>query len=220
MITAPELRSFLWAVERLEEPYDVVVKMDADLRLSPELVAEMERQLLADPRLGIAGTYLSAPVAGGGLVRERNPAYHARGPAKFYRRACLEQILPISFAIGWDTIDEVKARMYGWRTQSFELPGGDVIHLRPTGSHDGALRGFRRDGDGAYRYGAHPLHVLLGTLNRLRDRPFVLGGLHYGAGWALAAARRVPRVEPEVRAHARREQLLRIRGFVSGRHAS
>jgi biofilm PGA synthesis N-glycosyltransferase PgaC len=220
MVSAPELSAFLWALDQIDDPYDVVAKMDADLRLTPDVIAEMERRFTANPRLGIAGTFLSTPVNGGELRRERNPSYHVRGPAKFYRRRCLEEILPLPLMLGWDTIDEVKARLNGWTTASFELPNGDPLHLRPTGSHDGILRGFRRDGDGAYRYGAHPLHVLLGAANRLRDRPRVLGGLHYLAGWGLAAARRAPRADPEVRARARREQLARIRAMLSGRAIS
>jgi len=220
MLAAPELRSFIWAVDRIAEPYDVVAKMDGDLRLTPNLIAEMEQRLLDDPRLGISGTFLSVVRPGGRVVRERNPPYHVRAPAKFYRRRCLEEILPLPFVTGWETVDEVKARMHGWTTASFEMPGGDPLHLRPTGSHDGTLRGFRRDGEGAYRYGAHPLHVLLGAVNRLRDRPLLLGGIHYLAGFALAAVRRVERVESEVRAFAQREQLTRIRAMLSGRVTS
>jgi biofilm PGA synthesis N-glycosyltransferase PgaC len=217
LVAAPELRSFVSALDRIDGEYDIVSKMDADLRLTPGLLADMERRFAEDPRLGIAGPYLSVMVEGTGLARERNPSYHARGPAKFYRRECLEQIMPLPYMLAWDSIDEVRARMHGWTTASFEQLGGDVVHLRPTGSRDGLLRGFRRDGHAAYRYGAHPLHVLLGAINRLRDRPFVLGGVHYLVGWARAAARRVPRAEPEVRTWARREQLLRIRTMVSGR---
>jgi biofilm PGA synthesis N-glycosyltransferase PgaC len=185
LVAAPELRSFVSALDRIDGEYDIVSKMDADLRLTPGLLADMERRFAEDPRLGIAGPYLSVMVEGTGLARERNPSYHARGPAKFYRRECLEQIMPLPYMLAWDSIDEVRARMHGWTT--------------------------------ANRYGAHPLHVLLGAINRLRDRPFVLGGVHYLVGWARAAARRVPRAEPEVRTWARREQLLRIRTMVSGR---
>jgi poly-beta-1,6-N-acetyl-D-glucosamine synthase len=217
MVTAPELRAFLSALETIEQPYDVVAKMDADLRLTPDLIEELERRFEEDPRLGIAGPFLSVLTDGGTPRRERNPPYHVRGPAKFYRRRCLEEILPLPPMLGWDTIDEVTARLRGWTTASFAMPAGDPVHLRPTGSHDGILRGFRRDGDGAYRYGAHPLHVLLGTANRLRDRPRVLGAAHYFAGWGVAAARRVPRAAPEVRVQARREQLARIRTVLSTR---
>lgn len=219
LITAAERRAFLWGVERLGGSFDIIAKMDGDLDLAPDLLATLERRFEADPRLGMAGAYLSVVSPDGELVRERSPAYHVRGPTKFYRRECYEQVDPIPAVPGWETIDEVKARMLGWRTASVESPSGDSIHLRPTGTRDGALRGFRRDGQGAYSYGAHPLHVVLGAINRLRDWPKVLGAVSYLAGWALAALRRVPRAEPEVRLFARREQLGRIRRRLAERTA-
>ena len=101
------------------------------------------------------------------------PRWHVRGATKFYRRECYEQIQPIPAHLGWDMIDEVKARRAGWRTESFELPGGDTLHLRPTGRHDGQLRAYRRWGACAWGYGAHPAFVLLGAIKRLPRRPFV-----------------------------------------------
>ena len=216
LIDAAEWRAFRWGFERLDGAFDVVAKMDADLRLNRGLLAAIDRAFEADPQLGMAGTYLSVVAPDGRYVPERSPAYHVRGPTKFYRRACYEQIDPVLSVPGWETIDEVKARMLGWRTLSVALPGEPSLHLRATGTLDGALRASRRDGQGAYSYGAHPLHVVLGAVNRLRDRPYLLGALNYLAGWGLAAARRVPRAEPEVRAFARREQLLRIRAILEG----
>ena len=99
--------------------------------------------------------------------------------------------------------------MKGWRTASFETPGGDSLHLRPTATHDGAARGYRRFGECAWGYGAHPLHVLAGTLARVARRPRVLGALNYALGWAAAGVRGAPRASPQVRAFGRREQLRR-----------
>jgi hypothetical protein len=45
----------------------------------------------------------------------------------------------------------------------------------------------------------------------MRRRPHVVGGLHYLAGWGLAAARGVPRADPHVRAYCRAEQRERAR---------
>jgi poly-beta-1,6-N-acetyl-D-glucosamine synthase len=209
MVHAPELSAFLHGVEQLSR-FDVVVKMDADLRLSPDLFAELERRFEVDPCLGIAGAYLRAP-HGATLRREPNPAYHVRGPNKFYRRECLEQILPLPMQLGWDTIDEIRARMCGWHTQSFSLPSGDPVHLRPTGSLEGVLRGYRRDGQGAWTYGAAGFWIVLGACKRLRERPLVLGAAHYLAGWLSAAVRRVPRVDRETRLFVRREQRRRVK---------
>jgi hypothetical protein len=109
-----------------------------------------------------------------------------------------------------DTLDDLRARAAGWRTESFEAAGGDTIHLRRTGSHDGQLRAFRRWGLCAWAYGAHPLAVVLGGVRRAALRPYVLGGVSYIWGWCDAALRHYPRVEPETRAFAAREDLARI----------
>jgi glycosyltransferase involved in cell wall biosynthesis len=47
MVSAPELSAFLWALDQIDDPYDVVAKMDADLRLTPDVIAEMERRFSA-----------------------------------------------------------------------------------------------------------------------------------------------------------------------------
>jgi hypothetical protein len=47
-------------------------------------------------------------------------------------------------------------------------------------------------------------------------RPRVIGGLNYLVGWALAALRRPPRAEPELRQVVRHDQLDRIRRRARG----
>ena len=214
---APELQAFQWAVAQLGGEFDVIAKVDADLDLAPGLIAGLEHAFAADARLGLAGAVLHSAGPDGALRPERVPAYHVRGATKFYRRACLEQIAPVPAILGWDTIDEVHARRLGWRTLSFDLPGPPTVHLRPTGAHDGIARGYRRWGECAWAYGAHPLNVIAGGVHRMRRRPYVVGGLHYLAGWGLAAARRVPRADPHVRAFCRAEQRERARRAVATR---
>jgi len=211
LATAAELEAFCWAVEQVDIAWDVVAKLDADLRLSPETFAELERRLAGDPRLGIAGAYQSLMGADGLPERERCPPDHVRGSTKFYRRACFEQVYPLPFRLGWDTSDEVIARMRGWRTESFAMPDGDPIHLRPTATADGALRGHRRDGVATYAYGAGPGWVLLGTARRMRGRPRVIGGVAFLLGWLAAALRRDPRADARQRAFLAAEQRQRLR---------
>jgi poly-beta-1,6-N-acetyl-D-glucosamine synthase len=205
------VRAFAWGVEQIEGGWDVVAKVDADLRLNPGLLAALEREFQADPSLGIAGTYLSAIDEDGRPVRQRCRPEHVEGESKFYRRAAFEQIAPLPAMLGWDTIDEVRARLRGWRTASIEVPGGDSLHLRSMGCHDGLVRGFRRWGTCAYAYGEHPLHVLAVAAQRIGDRPRVIGGASYVAGYALAALRRMPRAEREVRREVSRDGLRRLR---------
>ena len=213
---AHELRAFEWALRDLGDSWDLVAKLDADLRLAAGTFAAMVARFEADPRLGIGGPPLLSLDESGRDVSHRTRPEHVEGAVRFYRRACLEEIGPIPPILGWDTIDEVRARMLGWRTAGGGPGEEPVLHLRPMGAQDGSLRAFRRWGRCAYGYGEHPLHVLLVALRRMREPPVVLGGVGYLAGWLLAALRRAPRAEPEVRRYVRRDQLRRIRGRLAG----
>lgn len=208
---APELRAFHWAFRRLDEPFDLVGKIDGDLQLTPRTLAHLERCFVDDPQLGLTGPYLSEIGPDGVRRRDNAPSHHVRGALKLYRRACFDAIEPIPEILGWDTIDEIAARMHGWQTRSEPIADGDPLHLRPTGAQDGTVRAFRRWGACAWGFGAHPLHVLGGTVRRIPERPRGLGAVNYLAGWAIAGLQRCARADAEVRAFGRREQLDRMR---------
>jgi biofilm PGA synthesis N-glycosyltransferase PgaC len=218
MARAHEWRAFAWGLRRLGDAWDVVAKLDADLWLAPDLLAEVERRFVAEPDLGIVGAFLHERLPDGRMHLQRCPPTHVEGPNRFYRRECLEDVSPVPAILGWDTIDEVRARMHGWRTRSIHTREGRVVHLRRVGSHDGVLRGYRRAGWAAYAYGAHPLYVLASAAVRLRDRPLLACGVSYLAGYAAAAVRREPRAEPAARAWLRREQRARVAALLGGGH--
>jgi biofilm PGA synthesis N-glycosyltransferase PgaC len=209
------VRAFNWGVGQIAGDWDVVAKVDADLRLNPRLLATLEDAFVADPGLGMAGSYLVVLDDAARPVRQRCRPEHVEGETKFYRRACYDAIAPLPAMLGWDTIDEVRARLSGWRTASLEVPGGDSLHVRPMGSHDGLLRGFRRWGTCAWVYGEHPLHVLAVAVQRLGDRPRLLGGVSYLLGYTHAALRRLPRAEKAVRREVRGDGLRRLWGRVT-----
>ena len=204
------MRAFAWGIDRLGDGWDVIGKLDADLRLNPLTLATLERALENDPELGITGAYLSTE-EDGVPVRHRCRPEHVDGATKLYRRACLEAIAPLPMLLNWDTIDEVRARLRGWNTASVPIPGGDPLHLRPMGSYDGVLRGYRRRGVCAWCLGEPLLHVLLMGVQLFGDPPRGLTGASYVLGWLGAAIRREPRAEREVLDEVRRDTLLRIR---------
>jgi biofilm PGA synthesis N-glycosyltransferase PgaC len=208
---APELQAFAWGVTRLTPGWDIVAKLDGDLKLSADLCESVRDEFAADERLGIAGSYLSLITPDGELQREPHRPDHVRGATKFYRRACFEAIEPLPAFLGWDTVDELRARQRGWTTRSFSPAAGDTIHLRPTGAHDGRLRAYRRWGQCAWAYGSHPLWVVLGALRRTRRTPYILAGASFWWGWAAAGLRGYPRAESQLRAYTRREQIGTIR---------
>ena len=207
---APELRAFEWGMGQLDPDWDAVGKLDADMELTPEVFAAVRREFAADPSLGMTGPFIAEPGPDGRPERKPCGPEHVEGSTKFYRRACFEQIAPLPQFLGWDTIDESRARLHGWATRSFAAPGEDPLHMRPMGAHDGRLRAYRRWGLCAYAYGAHPAHVLAYGARLSRQPPYAAGGVSYLAGWVGAAARRVPRAEPELREFVRRDQWRRM----------
>ena len=204
---AKELEAFQWAVDQCDLGWDVVAKLDADLRLTPLTIETILTQLEGDDRLGLAGSYLQENGR-----RIRIGEGHVHGATKFFRRACWDAIAPVPAILGWDIIDESTARLHGWRTQSFAMPDGDPEHLRPRGTYDGLLRGYRRWGECSYALGESPLHVTLYALRQMAtERPRGAGGASYAAGYAGAALRRAPRADADVRASVRRAQKQRIK---------
>jgi glycosyltransferase involved in cell wall biosynthesis len=213
LATAAELKSFHWALEQIErDRWDVIVKMDADLDLAADHVETVVGLLERDRGVGIAGAYFAEGT--GRVSRQEHPSFHVRGANKFYRRECLNKIVPIPPILGWDTIDDRRARMHGWRTISVELQTRDTLHLRPTGAHDGRLRAYRRWGYCAWGWGAHPLYVLAGAAYRIGRQPYVLAALNYLWGYVEGALRGAPQADPATKAYGRAEELSRLRRLV------
>jgi poly-beta-1,6-N-acetyl-D-glucosamine synthase len=145
----------------------------------------------------------------GELRLETHPTFHVRGPIKLYRRRCWDDIGGLIKAAGWDTVDEVQANRFGWKTQSF--PDIKVIHLKPTG----AVQGFWRDGvkmgRAAYISGYHPLFMVAKCIKRLKQKPYFLSAIAHGYGYFSNAARRAPRVEdPALIRYVRSQQMRRL----------
>jgi glycosyltransferase involved in cell wall biosynthesis len=205
--------SFSAAVDGLgpDAGYDIVAKVDTDLRLTAQVFAEVEARFLAEATLGVTGPYLVEADGAGRTKRLRWRPEHVGGAVKFYRRACYDDVYPLPPILNLDMMDEVKARSRGWTTASFDSAGGDPLHRRRHGARDGVLRGYRRWGRGDYVSGGHPLLVAYVGLQRLPKYPPVLGSLNYFGGWAMAAIRRAPRFPPELRARHRQEQLAHAR---------
>ena len=212
LIAGGAVRAFQWAVDHIDIEWDVVAKVDADVALPPVTLAMVEERFEADSELGMTGPCMSEVTQGGEVTRCPSRPEQVMGMATFYRRACYEHITPLPALTGWDTVDTFRAQMRGWKTESFVVPGGDPVHLRPRGSYDGILRGFRRWGTSAYVYGSHPLHVALFGARVMRThRPYVVGGVNYLLGWARATLWAEPRAEEELREEVRRDQINRIR---------
>jgi poly-beta-1,6-N-acetyl-D-glucosamine synthase len=211
LAVAAEARAFNIGLNSVPwQTFTHIAKLDGDIELSPryfeQLLAEFER----DAGLGLAGGVLTER-SGDGWKEEHAPSdYHVRGALKCYTRNCLEAIGGIPERLAWDTIDEVYARMRGFRTRS--LPEIVAIHHRPWGSADGTLRGRARHGRCVYITHYPLAWVSLRAVKTASERPALFSGLAFLGGYLWAGVVRTPQVEdPAFRAFVRRELGVRAR---------
>jgi biofilm PGA synthesis N-glycosyltransferase PgaC len=194
------------------ETWDYVVKLDGDLSFAPDYFEKCFARFDAEPRLGIGGG-LICNRRDGALVAEStvDPVFHVRGATKIYRAACWRAIGGLLRAPGWDTLDEVKANMLGWKTRTFrDLP---VVHHRPAGGAYGTWPNFVKNGLANYIAGYHPLFMLSKCARRVFVKPYVVQAAGLLAGFLKGYLQGIPRVEdPALIRYFRRQQLNRLLG--------
>lgn len=191
--------------------WDFIVKLDGDLSFSPEYFEKCLEYFRREPNLGIGGGKIYHTISGK-LELEPNPIFHVRGATKIYRKGCWEAIGGLWISAGWDTIDEVKANMLGWKTYSFS--DLQLHHHRFTGTADGLVRDRVKHGKVCYVSGYHPIFVLASCLYRIVQKPYFLGSAAILYGYLKAHLTRPLRVEdPSYVAYIRNQQIRRLLGM-------
>lgn len=191
--------------------WEFIVKLDGDLSFAPEYFEKCFDHFRSQPDLGIGGGEIYHQVSDK-LKLEATPRFHVRGATKIYRKACWEAIGGLWLTAGWDTIDEVKANMLGWKTYSFS--DQHLLHHRLTGTADGLIQDRVKHGKVCYVSGYHPLFVLVSCGYRIVRRPYLIGSMATLYGYVKAFLTRPPRVEdPAYIAYMRSQQLRRLLGM-------
>jgi glycosyltransferase involved in cell wall biosynthesis len=183
--------------------YEYVVKMDMDLMLPADYFENILDRFAADACLGIAsGVYQEN--RNGTWESIVMPPYHSAGASKVMRRKCYEEIGGYPLEIGWDSIDEIRARARGWDTKNF--PDLTFKHLRHEGSEVGHLRSWKKNGVAYYMMGGGLLFLLFKTAYRmLTAKPFIFGGLAVLWGYLSCWIRRRERPVTEDEARLYRD---------------
>ncbi len=195
-----------------------IAKLDGDTELPPNYFEELLGRFAASPLLGLAGG-IRCELEGDHVRLESVPTrHHVPGALKCYSLQCFVAVGGMHERLGWDTIDEVSARMRGFQTRTF--PELVAVHHRMWGSADGILRGRARHGRCAYIV-HYPLPwVALRAVKTAGMRPWGLSGLAYLGGYLGAGLRSVPRVEdPAFRGFIRGELRTRARSALGARRS-
>jgi len=147
------INAFAKGLALLDDDYDVIVKLDADLILPTNYFERIALAFKKDPNIGVAG----------GFVYEQNEKQewqlnhpmdhnHVRGAFKAYSKPCFKAIGGLKSAMGWDTVDELLAQFHGFTIHTDE--NLTVKHLRPTGNaYNAKAKGLQGRAMYTMRYG-------------------------------------------------------------------
>ncbi|MFW5886944.1 MAG: glycosyltransferase family 2 protein, partial [Bacteroidota bacterium] len=168
--------------------YDYLVKLDGDLSFEPDYFETLLERFASDPALGIASgkTYIPGKK---GFILDPCPNNHVRGPAKMYRETCFNDIGGIPVVLGWDTIDENKAQMKGWKTKSFD--DLKIMHYKPIGyKQKNTIKKELIAGERQYFLGYHPIFALAKGVAKTTKKPYIIGGMLNITGYMIAALKK------------------------------
>lgn len=112
--------------------FDIICKYDADLIFPVNYVELMVSRFRESDTNGMVAGHCSIENNTSWELENGTNKDHIRGALKAYRIACFQQIGGLKSSIGWDTIDEMLARYYGWKVVT--IPNLLVKHLKPTGA--------------------------------------------------------------------------------------
>jgi glycosyltransferase involved in cell wall biosynthesis len=130
---AKVVEAFNDGYKMLDEEYDFIVKLDADIILPENYFEKISELISTDPRAGIVGGFAYEQDKNG-IWKLNHPMNkdHVRGAFKSYTKQCFKAIGGLKNAIGWDTVDELLAQF-----NNFKVVTDDSLiikHLRPLGT--------------------------------------------------------------------------------------
>ena len=144
------IQAFEKGFETLDDNYDLIVKIDADLIFPTNYFETIIKHFQSDKRIGMVGGFCYIEKNGEWILENLTDKDHIRGALKAYRKETFQQIGGLKPAMGWDTVDELLCKFYNWKVVTDESL--HVKHLKPTGaSYNKAAR--YKQGEAFYSLG-------------------------------------------------------------------
>lgn len=183
------IRAFEKGLAVLDDAYDFIVKLDADLILPTNYFERVIQTFQADAKTGMAGGFAYIEKNGSWILENLTDKDHIRGAFKAYRKELFQQMNGLRTAMGWDTADELLAKYYGWNVVT--LPDLKVKHLKPTGANYNKAARYKQ-GAAFYSlgYGFTITAIASGKLAWMKRKPLLF--LDYMAGYFKAVREKTP----------------------------
>lgn len=126
------IKAFNKGLTLLDNDYDFLVKLDADIILPANYFETIAHIFRSNKNIGLSGGFV--------YEKDSNEEWklnhpmnknHVRGAFKAYTKDCFKAIGGLKNAMGWDTVDELLAQYHKY--EIFTDATLKVKHLRPTG---------------------------------------------------------------------------------------
>jgi glycosyltransferase involved in cell wall biosynthesis len=183
------IQAFHKGFETLDNDYDVIVKLDADLILPNNYFERVLAIFEKDATIGMAGGFAYIEKNEEWVLENLTDKDHIRGAFKAYRAACFQQIGNLKPAMGWDTVDELLAKFYGWKVVTDDSL--KVKHLKPTGANYNKTARYKQ-GEAFYTlgYGFLITAIASAKLALMKKKPLLF--LDYIKGFWKAKSAKTP----------------------------
>lgn len=194
--------------------FDFIGNLDADVSVEATYFEDLMARFESNPSLGIVGGFVCEQSDGEFQSRRANRVYSVAHAAQLVRRECYEAIG--GYAVleygGEDWYAQVSAQIKGWTVAAY--PELKILHHRHTGEADNLVRHKFRQGRMDYSFGSDALFEVLKCLQRVPEKPFIIGSSARLMGFFWSYIRRDQRpVSDEFVAFLRKEQKQKIRTF-------
>ena len=166
------IQAFHKGFETIDSDYDIVVKLDADLILPKNYFETILAHFKSDGKIGMAGGFAYIEKKGEWILENLTDKDHIRGAFKTYRKECFLEIGNLKPAMGWDTVDELLCKFYGWKVVTDATL--KVKHLKPTGANYNKTARFKQ-GEAFYSIGYGFLITAIASLKLafLKGKPLL-----------------------------------------------
>ncbi|MBF4983512.1 glycosyltransferase family 2 protein, partial [Nonlabens mediterrranea] len=127
------INAFNFGLSHIEiSDFDIICKFDADLIFPIDYIDNIVSRFRESETTGMVAGHCTIEKNDRWELEKGTNKDHIRGALKAYQTECFQQIGGLKSSIGWDTIDEMLARFYGWEVVT--IPHLHVKHLKPTGA--------------------------------------------------------------------------------------
>ena len=151
--------------------FDIICKFDADIIFPTHYLEEINKVYEENPQIGMASGLVYIEKDGRWQFENLSSKNHVRGPIKSYRKSCFMEMGGLKEILGWDNIDVMLCKMYGFETLTLKKLW--VKHLRPT-AYKYKNQKAEKLGEYFYNIGlSFPLAIISSLKSSFRNKSFL-----------------------------------------------